>query len=196
MKNTNLKTVPVQIKDLYQLLLAECRYGYSRSNHLMPYGAYDHVKTYLTALCDTDHDMGIQTAQQLCEECIEYLWMHFPDGIEDDNGNRKGAIEFIQYLIDFVQKNHQDNWIPYNFTNYISNVAKDYEPKYSIYETEYPGHKYVSDLEPTLGKKITKTCIALADIMTYVAKNIVKKDEFTYRKFPVGIDRTKKNVGL
>ena len=85
--------VNVEIHDLYQFMIAECRYGYKRNNHLMPGGAYDHVKEYLPEILKVNKDTALHTASQLCDECIsEQLTANFYEGLDDEFGNRKDAV--------------------------------------------------------------------------------------------------------
>lgn len=68
------RDITVDCKDLYQFLISECRYGYTRNNHLMPWGAFHHVYEYLPLMKETNRDFAISTACQLAEEAIEQLW--------------------------------------------------------------------------------------------------------------------------
>lgn len=73
MENTQEKKISVGQKDLYQFLIAECRYGYTRNNHLMPDGAFRHVKEYLPLMKETDRFFAAGVAEQLADECISAL---------------------------------------------------------------------------------------------------------------------------
>ena len=128
------KIAKVNLKDLYQFLISECRYGYTRNNHLMPDSAYDHVKEYLPKIAKINKEYAIYTAKQLCEECISnQLITNFYDGEDDEFGNRKEAIEFIVWCIDYV--NVQEKcWQPYNFDRFKENRDKNFELRYKIYE--------------------------------------------------------------
>ena len=130
------KTIAVDIKDFYQLLIAECRYGYTRNNHLMPGGAYDKVKKYFTKMIDIDEDWAINTIKQLCDECIsQQLVANFYDGEDDEYGNRKEAIDFIATCLEYVHIK-ETYWFPYNMNQYLENLKKDDEPRYNIYLLE------------------------------------------------------------
>ena len=86
----------IELKDVYQLLISECRYGYTRNNHLMPDGAYDKVKKYIPEMYKIDEEYALYTLQQICEECIsENLLTNFYDGYDDELGNRQRCIDFI-----------------------------------------------------------------------------------------------------
>lgn len=67
------RSVAVDCQDLYQLLIAECRYGYTRNNHLMPDGAFSHCKEYLPLMAQQDVESALCTARQLAEEAISEL---------------------------------------------------------------------------------------------------------------------------
>lgn len=70
------REVGVDVKDLYQFLISDCRYGYTRNNHLMPWGAFHHAYDYLPKMRETNPDFAESTAKQLAEECIEQLRMY------------------------------------------------------------------------------------------------------------------------
>lgn len=64
------KDVKVSLKDLYQMMISDTRYGYTRNNGLMPDGAFDHCRTYLPLMAREDADYAAHTAKQLAEEAI------------------------------------------------------------------------------------------------------------------------------
>lgn len=64
------KEVKVSLKDLYQMMICETRYGYTRNNGLMPSGAFDHCRTYLPLMAEADAEYAAHTAKQLAEEAI------------------------------------------------------------------------------------------------------------------------------
>ena len=72
------KTIEMEVGDLYQMMVAECRYGYTRNNHLMPDGAFGHVRKYLSAMEKADREFAECTASQLADEAISELTMRFP----------------------------------------------------------------------------------------------------------------------
>ena len=128
------KTIVVDLKDFYQLLIVECRYGYTRNNHLMPSGAYEKVKQYFPEMFKIDEEYAIYTLKQLCEECIsQQLAWNFYDGEDDEYNNRGEAIEFISWCLQEVHK-VETYWSPYNMDQYLENLKKDYEPRYNVYE--------------------------------------------------------------
>lgn len=73
MENNKRKTVNVALGDLRQFMIAECRYGYTRNNHLMPWGAFQHVYEYLPEMEKADPEWAASAASQLAEEAIEEL---------------------------------------------------------------------------------------------------------------------------
>ncbi len=120
-------TIAVDATDLYRFLITDLRYGYSRNNHLMPSCAYDEVKKYLMLMKKKDPELAEHTATQLCEECIsDQLSINFYDGLDDQHGNRKEALEFVDYCIDFTGKK------PYNYSNYLDNIEKANNIKYKL----------------------------------------------------------------
>lgn len=173
--------VEIKPKDLYQFLLTDCRYGYTRNNHLMPSCAYEHVKQYLPKLLKADKYLAIHTAQQLCEECISMELIKFANGIDDENGNRAEAFKFIEEMLSFIHNNEDyADWKPYNYDDYFENKALDDKPRYDVYETEYMG--YDLDEKFALGKKINGEMLSKNELMTYICNEICKSDSITYRK--------------
>lgn len=145
MSKTKTDVVKVEIGDLYQFLLAECRYGYKRNNHLMPGGAYDHVKEYLPLMYKTDKERALHTACQLCDECIsDQLMLNFYDGLDDEYNNRAEALKFINYLLEWIHMNgrdisaysNYDKYLPYNFNQYVENINKENSLKYRVFELD------------------------------------------------------------
>ena len=123
-------TMKVPLKDIYQLLTAECRYGYTRNNHLMPSGAYDRVKEYLPKMYEIDGDFALSTARQLCEEAIsDELLAHFRDGVDDQHGNMIETVQFVEWLrawmVEFSQHSpcyatYAPYVAPYNYSQYAN----------------------------------------------------------------------------
>lgn len=135
------QTIQVTLKDVYQMLIGECRYGYSRNNHLMPWGAYDKVKRLVPQMYEIDKEYAVYTMKQICEECIsDQLMANFYDGHDDEHGNRKEAIKFIEYCLQWIHQHETDKryegsiWFPYNYDLFTANLEKDSEPRYKIYE--------------------------------------------------------------
>lgn len=67
------RNIRVDAYDLYQLLVAECRYGYTRDNHLMPGGAFAHSKKYLAEMLSCDKSLACYAATQLVREAVDQL---------------------------------------------------------------------------------------------------------------------------
>ena len=133
----NAKTMNVSLKNVYQLLISEMRYGYRRNNHLMPSCGYDKVKTLVPQMYEVDKEYAVYTMKQLCEECIsDQLAANFYDGEDDEFGNRAEAIKFINWSIQWINQheNNSNNWLPYNHDLFVANLAKDDEPRYLVYE--------------------------------------------------------------
>ena len=131
------KTMNVSLKNVYQLLISEMRYGYKRNNHLMPSCGYDKVKTLVPQMYEVDKEYAVYTMKQLCEECIsDQLSANFYDGEEDEYGNRAEAIEFVKWSMQWINQheNNSNNWLPYNHDLFVANLAKDDEPRYLVYE--------------------------------------------------------------
>ena len=131
------KTMNVSLKNVYQLLISEMRYGYRRNNHLMPSCGYDKVKTLVPQMYEIDKEYAVYTMKQLCEECIsDQLSANFYDGEDDECGNRAEAIEFVKWSMQWINQheNNSNNWLPYNHDLFEANLAKDNEPRYLVYE--------------------------------------------------------------
>ena len=135
------KTMNVSLKNVYQLLISEMRYGYRRNNHLMPSCGYDKVKTLVPQMYEIDKEYAIYTIKQLCEECIsDQLSANFYDGEDDEYGNRAEAIEFVKWSLQWINQHevelgHKSSaWLPYNHDLFEANLAKDNEPRYLVYE--------------------------------------------------------------
>ena len=127
----------VSLKNIYQLLISDMRYGYRRNNHLMPSCGYDKVKTLVPQMYEVDKEYAVYTMKQLCEECIsDQLAANFYDGEDDEFGNRAEAIKFINWSIQWINQheNNSNNWLPYNHNLFVANLAKDDEPRYLVYE--------------------------------------------------------------
>ena len=125
--------VKIDVHKLYQLLITELRYGYTRNNHLMPSSAYNDAADLLDRMLEADEGVAVRTAKQLCEECIgDELAMRFSEGLEDDFGNRKAAIDFIEYLLDFIRK-REPGYKPYNMYMYDDNMKRSEDMRYSVF---------------------------------------------------------------
>lgn len=114
------KTVAVECHDLYQLMIAECRYGYTRNNHLMPWGAFNHCYFYLPKLAKADPDCAKHTAKQLAEEAIEQLRL-------DSFGDVRKQFSVLQEGIADAPAELRSKWQPgiYGFSVEIEFEAKN-----------------------------------------------------------------------
>lgn len=125
----------IELRDVGQLLLFECRYGYTRNNHLMPTEAYDKVKKYIGEMCRLNKNYALHTLQQLCEECISLnLLTNFYDGYDDEFGNRQRSIDFVKWCLEYVKNNGHQDYVPYNFDSFKEALEQENKPKYLVYE--------------------------------------------------------------
>lgn len=125
------KVTEIGSKDLYQLLITVCRYAYSRNNHLVPSSTFSQVLRILNDFKKVDEDFAINTAKQLCEECISMqISSNFFDGRDDEFGNLKESRQFVRDLLTFIG----NEWEPYNYDLFTSNVELDNKPRYNIYK--------------------------------------------------------------
>ena len=125
--------VKIDVHKLYQLLITELRYGYTRNNHLMPSSAYNDAADLLDRMLEANEGVAVSTAKQLCEECIgDELAMRFSEGLEDDFGNRKAAIDFIEYLLEFIRK-REPGYKQYNMYMYDDNMNRSKGMRYSVF---------------------------------------------------------------
>lgn len=147
------KTIELELKDVYQLLISELRYGYNRNNHLMPSCAYYRVKNLIEKMYVVDNDYAVYTLKQICEECIiDQITWNFYDGYDDEIGNRKEAIEFVNRCMEWIHTHGDINYIPYCWDRFKDNLAKDDEPRYLVYEL-IDGEKKLLTPEPVSIKK-------------------------------------------
>ena len=151
MSKRKIINVGVEIHELYQLLIGECRYGYTRNNHLMPWGAYDKVKRYLPLMFKKDPEVALHTACQICEECIsEQIVRNFYDGLDDEHRTREEAIKFVEWCLDWIHTNGKkanevpdyvtrtryENFYPYNYDHFQDNIKKVENFRYRVFELE------------------------------------------------------------
>lgn len=166
--------VKVDLHDLYQLLIAECRYGYTRCNHLMPGGAFDKVKKYVPLIVEQDKDYAIRTVTQLCDECIDYVNTFFNNGDDDEFGNRLEAFEFIDWCLAF---GHQVK--PYNLDIYTTNKALDDKDVYKVYDEN--NNLLIED---SISKNmILDTLASLIGSDSFIYNKQTKKDDLNYNYF-------------
>lgn len=124
--------VELNVKDVYQLLVANLRYGYTRNNHLMPSCAYEQTKRIINDFLKVDENYAINTLKQICDECIsDEICINFYDGVDDECGNREESIQFVWWCIKTINE-HIPGWRPYNFDRFENNIAKDDLNLYSV----------------------------------------------------------------
>lgn len=172
------KTVKVGLKTLYQLMISDLRYSYTRNNHLIPSGTYPETKKLFEDMFNVDDDYAIYTLKQICEECISMeLVPNFYDGIDDDYGNRRASIDFINWCLATIKEKTGEDWKPYNYNNFVDNVAIDAKP---LYDVEF--HKNGVDVLLTKEAKVSKN-----DIFELVFKTLNADPEkgITYNKIRV-----------
>ena len=146
-KEWERKVVKVQIKDLYQLLLGDTRYAETRYHTSARWGAFSKCRQYLPAMIKVDLEWGLHTAKQLCEEAISALEWMFYYGDDERYGDRKEYLDFIKWLLDFLQANADENGmyrLPYNVDGYYRNLTEDDRPHFLVYHLD--GSEKVSEL--------------------------------------------------
>ena len=138
-----MNTVEIKLKDLYQLLISTARYAYTRNNHLMPGSFYEQAKRLLVKMKEADPEWGVNTAKQLCDECIsDEIHNHFYDRIDDEYNNLHDSRDFVKWLLNFIANG---TWKPYNYADFEANLKKDDEPRYNIYKVEGKKETKITD---------------------------------------------------
>lgn len=168
------KKVKVDTKTLYQLLLSEERYGCSRNNHLMPYGAFENIKTLIVELNKVDSEWAYATIRQICEEVINELVLHFDDIETDENNNRPVYIKFINWCLEYIHKNFYKDYEPYNYFSFLENINRDYEKRYNVYEVIYSHDKISTSM-----KKLNDEPLGKIEIPNFVA-NMLNVNAISY----------------
>ena len=169
-----MDTVKIKLKDLYQLLISTARYAYTRNNHLMPGSFYEQAKRLLAEMKDADPEWAVNTAKQLCDECIsDEIQNHFYEGIDDEYNNLQDSRKFVKWLLDFIDDN---NWKPYNYADFETNLKKDDEPRYNIYKIE--GEKEIK-ITDTPASQNTFKDILFKDYLTVVYRKNKLDDKRT-----------------
>lgn len=139
-----MENMELSLRDVYQLLITEGRYAYTRNNHLMPTGFYDRVHKLIEKMVEINEKSGLDTLKQIVEECISLeIVANFEDGEDDEFGNRQESIDFVTRSLEYIHSfDGEDTWQPYNYVDFQMNVTKDDEPRYMIYQTnEFDGDK-------------------------------------------------------
>jgi len=166
------KTMELSLKDVYQLLIGDLRYGYSRNNHLMPGCAYTRTKRLIDRMYEIDNEYALYTLKQICEECItDQLTWNFCDGYDDELGNRKEAINFVNWCMEWIHAHGDANYLPYCWDRFENNLAKDNEPRYNVYE-----------LIGEEKKLLTETPVSIKQVDDYIftKENLDDKNSATY----------------
>jgi len=156
----------VDSKYFYQLLIKEVRYACSRNNHLEPSSTFEELKSILPMYYDQDSEWGMKTAKQICEEVINELVISFPDGEDNTYKNREHYLDMILWLLDFIVDN-EGEWKPYNWDNYIYNIATDCTKQY-----------FIKDLDTD--EVYNKYPLSRKEYLDYIMKEIIKSNEATY----------------
>lgn len=116
--------VSISPHDLYQILIAELRYGFTRNNHLMPWGAFGHCKEYIPAMLPVDPLIAEHTAVQCAEETISELRMRTISSTDRllEFGLEKEYADFVLWCLHFLV-DHQKEFLvghnaPYNIDGF------------------------------------------------------------------------------
>ena len=148
------KRIMVDQKDLCQFLLEACRYGYSRNNHLMPDGAFMHVREYLPKIIKADPDHGLHIASQLCDEAIGALAMSYPNGYDIDFWGGCNMYEyrgFIEWLLGILRENSYS--MPFNIETYQRHLMTDGYKVWTLEDAD-TGEKVFGEDSPKTLKEI------------------------------------------
>lgn len=142
---TGIPEIKVNTKDLYQLLIGNLRYAYTRNNHLMPSSAFDQTLRILKDMLQAYPKEAVMTAKQICEECISLQIMeNFSKGIDDEYQNLEASRKFVNDLLDLIHTSSDENalWYPYNFDLFLKNLELDDSPRYRFYNSK---NKIIAD---------------------------------------------------
>lgn len=142
---TGIPEIKVNTKDLYQLLIGNLRYAYTRNNHLMPSSAFDQTLRILKDMMQSYPKGATMTAKQICEECISLqITNNFSNGVDDEYHNLKASRKFVNDLLDLIHETSDDNalWYPYNYDLFLKNLELDDSPRYRFYNSK---NKIIAD---------------------------------------------------
>lgn len=142
---TGIPEINVNVHDLYQLLIGNLRYAYTRNNHLMPSSAFDQTLRILKDMMQSYPKGAVMTAKQICEECISLQIMNnFSNGVEDEYYNLKASRKFVNDLLDLIHISSDENalWYPYNYDLFLKNLELDDSPRYRFYNSK---NKIIAD---------------------------------------------------
>ena len=143
MKNEKTKKVCetngvcVDVHTLYQLLLSDCRYGYTRNNHLMPWGAFEHCRVLLPQMLEANPETAIHTARQLAEEAIGQLWS---DSFRDEEK---------QFMVEMTGPggSREEIWTKWSPGTYQYDAFKTFKAEAGLTFTDEHGNKLLSTEE-------------------------------------------------
>lgn len=177
-----MKNIKIGSVQLYRLLVGECRYAYTRNNHLQPSCAYDEVKEFLPKMYKADPAVALDTAKQICTECISFeLGTHFYDGLDDEFGNRERAIDFINYLLEFINSKYTSGkYEPYNYGFFKELVDKGTELKFNVYKIRTFDFKYENINR--VKKELIDKNLSLSDAHIRLFDEIIGEDLVYYNQ--------------
>ena len=142
---TGIPEIKVNTKDLYQLLIGNLRYAYTRNNHLMPSSAFDQTLRILKDMLQAYPKEAVMTSKQICEECISLQIMeNFSEGVDDEYHNLKASRKFVNDLLDLIHASLDESalWYPYNYDLFLKNLELDDSPRYRFYNSK---NKIIAD---------------------------------------------------
>lgn len=125
----------IGLKDLYQFIIAELRYGYSRNNHLMPDGAFEHARYYILGMYREDKAWAIRTLTQAVSEAISEFSIRepFKDTGAVASSLYDSYVMFIMWGLDKLVQ-WQDVWRVerdiYNLVEFFRIMKKNNETTY------------------------------------------------------------------
>lgn len=137
--------INVNTHDLYQLLIGNLRYAYTRNNHLMPSSAFDQTLRILKDMMQAYPKGAVMTAKRICEECILLQIMNnFSNSIDDEYYNLKASRKFVNDLLDLIHVSSDESalWYPYNYDLFLKNLELDDSPRYRFYNSK---NKIIAD---------------------------------------------------
>jgi len=177
-----MKQMLVDVKTMYQMILGNLRYAYTRNNHLEPSSSYSQTKNLIEEMYIIDENMALTTLKQACSECInDEIVGRFFDGVDDQNGNRKASIEFINWCLETVKIATKEEWKPYNYDLFLKNVEKDDLPLFEI-------KMYENDIITDLTKEKLASKNQIFNIISQYASN---PNSFCYNKVEYDVSNLK-----
>lgn len=182
MEEESIRLTPTE---LYRLLISDCRYGYTRNNHLMPSAAYGEASSLLEKMLEADPRTAIHTAEQLCEECIsDQLAANFYDGLDDEFGNRREAIRFIEKMVAFAHSAGDEGFMPYNRSLYEACVENGKRLRYGVFRLE--GFDFERDrLSAETKKAPIASDLSFDDAAGRLISGVLGSDKATFNRIDV-----------